>query len=161
MFVLVQKWIEPHSGKTGFSHMQKQRLKSASWSPRSWSAPKILQPLFILNLNFKSLAIFSGCTARFVSDLVGNPKDRFSQNEAQLKLLPLLSCHTRHLESSPRLNMSLNVNTSNWSFSKGLLFVSDFLRWICPESPFIPNSMTKTLASVPAPLTLEVFTLIL
>ena len=25
-----------------------------------------------------------GCTARFVSDLVGNPKDQFSHNEAQL-----------------------------------------------------------------------------
>ena len=30
------------------------------------------------------LAIFSGCTARFMSDLVGNPEDRFSHNEAQL-----------------------------------------------------------------------------
>ena len=30
----------------------------------------------------KPLAIFCGCTARFVSDLVGNP-DRFSHNEAQ------------------------------------------------------------------------------
>ena len=26
--------------------------------------------------------LFCGCTARFVSDLVGNPEDRFSQNEA-------------------------------------------------------------------------------
>ena len=29
----------------------------------------------------KPLAIFCSCTARFVSDLVGNPKDRFSHNE--------------------------------------------------------------------------------
>ena len=29
--------------------------------------------------NFKALAIFCGCTARFVSDLVGNPEDSFSQ----------------------------------------------------------------------------------
>ena len=28
------------------------------------------------------LAIFCDCSARFVSDLVGNPEDRFSQNEA-------------------------------------------------------------------------------
>ena len=27
---------------------------------------------------------FCCCTARFVSDLVGNPEDRFSHNEAQL-----------------------------------------------------------------------------
>ena len=30
------------------------------------------------------LLIFSGCTARFVSDLVGHPEDRFSQNDAHI-----------------------------------------------------------------------------
>ena len=39
--------------------------------------------------NFKPLAIFRRCTARFVWDLVGNPEDRFSHNEAQMVLLPL------------------------------------------------------------------------
>ena len=34
--------------------------------------------------NFKPLAIFCGCTARFVSDLVGNPEDRVSHNEAHI-----------------------------------------------------------------------------
>ena len=34
----------------------------------------------------KPLAIFCSCTARLVSDLVGNPEDRFSQNEAQMKI---------------------------------------------------------------------------
>ena len=34
----------------------------------------------------RPLAIFCGCTARFVSDLVGNPEDRFSHNEAQSNL---------------------------------------------------------------------------
>ena len=33
---------------------------------------------------FKHLDIFCVCTARFVSDLVGNPKDRFSHNEAHI-----------------------------------------------------------------------------
>ena len=28
------------------------------------------------------IAIFCDCTARFVSDLVGNPEDRFSHDEA-------------------------------------------------------------------------------
>ena len=37
--------------------------------------------------NFKPLAIFCGCTARDVSDLVGNPEDRFSHNEAHLCIL--------------------------------------------------------------------------
>ena len=34
--------------------------------------------------NFKPLAIFCCCTAWFVSDLVGNPEDRFSRDAAQL-----------------------------------------------------------------------------
>ena len=32
----------------------------------------------------KRLAIFCGCAARFVSDLVGNPEDRFSHDAAYL-----------------------------------------------------------------------------
>ena len=34
--------------------------------------------------NFKPLTIFCGCTALFVSELVGNPKDRFSHDAAHL-----------------------------------------------------------------------------
>ena len=41
-------------------------------------------PLLPIEKNFKLLAILCGCTARFVSDLVGNPKDRFSHNKAQI-----------------------------------------------------------------------------
>ena len=41
-------------------------------------------PSTTLIRNFKPLAIFCGCPARFVSDLVGNPEDRFSHNEAHL-----------------------------------------------------------------------------
>ena len=36
---------------------------------------------------FKPLAIFCGSTARFVWDLVGNPEDRFSHNEAHIILV--------------------------------------------------------------------------
>ena len=35
-------------------------------------------------INFKPLAIFCSCTAWFVSDLVENPEDRFSHNEAHI-----------------------------------------------------------------------------
>ena len=35
-----------------------------------------------LTRKFKPLAIFCDCTAWFVSDLVGNPEDQFSHNEA-------------------------------------------------------------------------------
>ena len=38
-------------------------------------ATRIIQSLYFLN--FKHLAIFFDCTARFVLDLVGNPEDRF------------------------------------------------------------------------------------
>ena len=31
------------------------------------------------NQNFKILALYCDCTGRFVSDLVGNPEDRFSR----------------------------------------------------------------------------------
>ena len=48
-------------------------------------ATRIVQALYSLLLrNFKPLDIFCGCTAGFVSDLVENPEDRFSQNEAQI-----------------------------------------------------------------------------
>ena len=39
-------------------------------------------PLLHKSRNFKHLDIFCGFTARFVSDLVRNPYDRFSHNEA-------------------------------------------------------------------------------
>ena len=35
------------------------------------------------NPNFKPLAIFCGCSVWFVSNLVGNPEDRFSRHLAQ------------------------------------------------------------------------------
>ena len=35
---------------------------------------------------YKPLTIFCGCTARFVSDLVGNPKDRFSHDTTNIFL---------------------------------------------------------------------------
>ena len=35
---------------------------------------------------FKPLAIFCGCTSRFLSDLVRNPEDRFSNDESHICL---------------------------------------------------------------------------
>ena len=49
----------------------------------------------------KPLAIFYGCTARFVWDLVGNPEDRFSHNEVQMVL------HVVAPRSGPRLTGDL------------------------------------------------------
>ena len=45
-------------------------------------------PLLSKSENFKPLTIFCGCTARFVWDLVENPEDRFSQNEAHITYRP-------------------------------------------------------------------------
>ena len=42
------------------------------------------------------LATFFGCTARFVWELVGNPEDRFSHNEAQKSTLQ--STHLKVME---------------------------------------------------------------
>ena len=41
-------------------------------------------PLIPKIRNFESLAVLCGSIAWFVSDLVGNPEDRFSHNEAHL-----------------------------------------------------------------------------
>ena len=42
-------------------------------------------PLLSKSEIFKPLTILCGCTAWFVSDLVENPEDRFSHNEAHSK----------------------------------------------------------------------------
>ena len=45
-----------------------------------------VQSLYFLNTKFKPPAIFCGCKARFVSDLVGNPEHGFSHNKAYIQL---------------------------------------------------------------------------
>ena len=48
-------------------------------------AKRIVQPLYFINPKFQApIDIFCGCTARFMSDLVGNPEDRFSHDAAEL-----------------------------------------------------------------------------
>ena len=41
-------------------------------------------PLSFLTPKFQASSLFCGCTARFVSDLVGNPEDRISRDAAQI-----------------------------------------------------------------------------
>ena len=81
---------EPRREKTGFFAYAKTKTQiSFAVNAKLISvfvfATWIVQSLYFLNPKFKPLAIFCGSTARFVSDLVGNPKDRFSHNEAQIK----------------------------------------------------------------------------
>ena len=44
----------------------------------------VVQSLYFLNPKFQASSHLCGCIARFVSDLVGNPEDKFSHNEAHL-----------------------------------------------------------------------------
>ena len=53
---------------------------------------RIVKFLYFLNPKFQASTIFCGCTAWFVSDLVENTEDRFSHNEAQLKLIQASQC---------------------------------------------------------------------
>ena len=53
-------------------------------------ATRIVHPSTSKIRNFEPLAIFCGFTFRFVSDLVGNPEDRFSHNEAQIKPIDVI-----------------------------------------------------------------------
>ena len=47
-------------------------------------AKSTAQSLYFPNLKFKASIHLYTCTARFVSDLVGNPEDRHSQDMAKL-----------------------------------------------------------------------------
>ena len=48
-----------------------------------------IPPLPKSEINFKPLAIFCGFAAGFLSDLVGNPEDRFSCDKAHFVLISL------------------------------------------------------------------------
>ena len=64
----------------------------------------IEQSLYFSNpkLQAFSLAIFSGRTARFMSDLVGNPEDRFSHDVTQIY------AETTHLQNSSVYKLEIN-----------------------------------------------------
>ena len=56
--------------------------------------------------NFKPLAIFCGCTARFVSDMVGDLGDRFSHGTAQLiSIASLLENIWKHCQAFLNKNL--------------------------------------------------------
>ena len=59
--------------------------------------------------NFKPLAIFCICTTWFVSDLVGNPEDRFFHNEAGIVLF--VSSDILDLTTLDMYNISLAVTS--------------------------------------------------
>ena len=84
--------FEPRHEKTGFFNMQKQRRRSASRVTAKLIsafvfATRIVQSLFFLNPKFQAsshlLWLYSPVCAE---PLVGNPEERFSQNEAHFIL---------------------------------------------------------------------------
>ena len=87
-WVLIRSRYAPRCEKTGFLHTRKQRRRSASRKLISAFvyATWIEQPLYFIYTKFQASAILCGCAAWFVSDLVGNPEDRFSHNEAHMLL---------------------------------------------------------------------------
>ena len=58
--------------------------KGADRSAALFSLHRSYNPSTFQIRKFKSLVIFCGCTAPIVSDLVGNPKDRFSHDVVHL-----------------------------------------------------------------------------
>ena len=64
--------------------MRKQSHRTAVYSAFVF-ASLIVQSLFFLNPKFQ--AFFRDCTDRFVSDLVGNPKDRFFSRQGSFSRL--------------------------------------------------------------------------
>ena len=80
---------EPRHVKTGFLHMRKTKTQisfaiAAKLISAFVFATQIVQTLYFLNPKFQASSHISDCTALFVSDLVGNPEDWFSHNEAQI-----------------------------------------------------------------------------
>ena len=67
--------------------MRKQRRRSAVRSDQRLRFRYIDSQIPLLS-EYEPLAIFCDCTARFVSDQVRNPEDRFPHNEAHKALLP-------------------------------------------------------------------------
>ena len=77
---------KPQTGiKPYFLHMRKQRRRSASQADQCLCFRYIDRTIPLLpKSEISTLIISSGCAARVVSDLVGNPEDRFSWVTAQI-----------------------------------------------------------------------------
>ena len=81
----------PHHEKTavcicenkGADHLRSNRAAHQCFCFRYIESTK-KNPQLPKSVNFKPLAIFCGCTAWFVLDLVRNPEDRFSYETAHI-----------------------------------------------------------------------------
>ena len=86
-YTFLHRCYEPCHEKTGFcicenkdaDQLRGNREADQRLCFRHTDSTIPLLPIYEIS---KPLVIFCGCTTRFVWDLVGNPEDRFSQNEA-------------------------------------------------------------------------------
>ena len=60
------------------------------WSHKAGSrrGQVVARPVLTVLPKSEISSLFCGCKARFVSDLVGNPEDRFSQDAAHIMMWP-------------------------------------------------------------------------
>ena len=77
---------------SAFSTCKKQRHRSAAADQRLCFC-YIDSTLLSSIRNYKPLAIFCACTAWFVSDVVGNPEDKSSHDEAYLNEMQYSHMH--------------------------------------------------------------------
>ena len=106
MYTLI---YEPCHEKTCFSHVRTTKVQislriRASDQHLCCSLLRQYNTSSFYIQNFKTLASFCGCTARFESQLVGNPSDRFSRDVAHILLLSL----QRNLQGS-RQDKSIQI----------------------------------------------------
>ena len=68
-----------------------------------------------LSPNFEPLAIFDGCTVRLVSDLIGNPKDEFYHDAADMVASVGNFQRTTCASIKDNISLPLALNGKNWS----------------------------------------------
>ena len=91
MYACVVKELESRHEKTYLLHICENKGSDHLRGNGNRAADQRFCFRFIDNIipKFNPLAIVCGCTARFVSDLDGNPEDRFSRVAAPLDCIEL------------------------------------------------------------------------
>ena len=117
---------EPHREKTGFLHYAKTKTQisfavTAKLISAFVFATRIVQSLYmyLLNPKFQASMHFCDCTARFVWDLVGNPEDGFSRNEAHIQKNILIHCYLYYLV----IYLAAEMFTSGFGLRKKYFFM--------------------------------------
>ena len=104
--------IEPRREKTGFLHMQKKAQIHCTVTAQPISAfifaIRVIQTLYYLNPKFQASGHPLWLYGPICVDLVGNPEDRFSHNEAQV-ILDI--CTTYPSRKPKRLRDGINLKT--------------------------------------------------